>query len=250
MKPTLHLVLGVLMTTSTLAAYENQNTSKEVNKMGFFETLSVVKKVFFDSSLRIPKEKLPEVQPDFVSFLRPSETMKFIWFGHSTLLLNVENHIILVDPVFHRASPFSFLVNRFQAPVKNLDKLPAVDTIVISHDHYDHLDKLTVDFYKNAETTFLVPKGVGEHLKDWGIPASRIEELSWHESVKIKDTTFRATPAQHFSGRGMFDRNETLWASLGSLKEKQKKFTTAVIPDMGRTSRKSVISTVPLILPS
>lgn len=203
-------LLGVSMTTTSPAAYKNQN--EERNQMGFMDTLSVMKRIFFNND-RTPKKKLPEIKPDFHSFLAPSEIMKFIWFGHSTFLMNVDNHIILVDPVFHHASPFSFMVKRFQPPVVSLKELPPVDTIVISHDHYDHLDKHTVLFYRDTDTHFLVPMGVGNHLREWGIPDSRITELNWHETATFKNVKFRATPAQHFSGRGFFDRNETLWAS-------------------------------------
>lgn len=207
------LLLGVTMSTATLAEYHNQNEKKGAPEMKFFETLKLIKKVFFEGNNRSPEKKLPEVKPNFLKFLEKSEHMKFIWFGHSTLLLNIDDQIVLVDPVFYNAAPVSFMVKRFQAPVVPVSDLPFVDTIVISHDHYDHLDKKTVAFYKDKETRFLVPTGVGQHLKDWGIPGSRITELSWHESATIKDVTFRATPAQHFSGRGLFDRNETLWAS-------------------------------------
>lgn len=181
-------------------------------KLNPLETLSLMKKVFLDGS-RKPSGKLPERRPDLLSFLKRSDHMKFIWFGHSTFLLNVDDHIILVDPVFHHASPFSFLVKRFQAPVLNLSELPFVETILISHDHYDHLDRHTIAFYKEKETRFLVPSGVGKHLRNWGIADSRITELSWHETAEINGTIFRAAPAQHFSGRGFFDRNVTLWAS-------------------------------------
>lgn len=206
------MIFGVLMTTSAIAEYKNQVTTKGAASMGFLDTLSVAKKILIDSN-RTPKSKLPEIQPDFSVFLETSEKMKFIWFGHSTFLLNLDDQLVLIDPVFHHASPFSFLVNRFQAPVVTLDKLPKVDTIVISHDHYDHLDKLTIEFYKNSDVKFLVPKGVGRHLKGWGIAEANIKELNWHESVTVNDIHYKAAPAQHFSGRGLFDRNETLWAS-------------------------------------
>lgn len=204
---------GALMSTNSPAAYTNQDKDKGPGNLGFFGTLSVMKRVFLDRSERTPRARLPEIRPDLKSFLAPSEFMKFIWFGHSTLLLNVNSRIILIDPVFHNAAPVSFLVQRFQPPVVRLKELPHIDTIVISHDHYDHLDEKTVNFFSEKSTRFLVPKGVGAHLRDWGIADSRITELGWNESVLDHEITFRAVPAQHFSGRGLFDRNETLWAS-------------------------------------
>ncbi len=205
--------IGALMTTSSPAAYTNQDKSKGPGNMGVLETLSIMKKVFLDRSERTPKARLPEVTPDLKAFLAPSDFLKFIWFGHSTLLLNVDGRTILIDPVFHNASPVSFLIQRFQPPVVKLKELPPVDIIVISHDHYDHLDEKTVKFFKDKSTRFLVPNGVGAHLREWGIADSRITELGWNESVLDHEITYRAVPAQHFSGRGLFDRNETLWAS-------------------------------------
>lgn len=206
-------LIGASMTTTAPAAYRNQNTEKSAPSLSFFKSVSLFKKVILDQG-RSPTAKLPEVRPNFTNFLAPSETMKFIWFGHSTFLLNVDGHLILVDPVFHNASPLPFLVKRFQAPVVTLDELPSVETILISHDHYDHLDQKAIEYYvPRTNTRFIVPKGVGNHLRDWGIDDSRITELAWHESITSNDIKFTAAPAQHFSGRGLFDRNETLWAS-------------------------------------
>lgn len=183
-------------------------------KLTFFETLSLMKEVFFNGAHRTPKLRLPEVKPDFVSFVIPNDEMKFIWFGHSSILLNLDSEIILIDPVFSgSASPFSFLIKRFQPPVAGLDELPHVDTIVISHDHYDHLDKESIKHFVSKTTKFIVPAGVGLHLQNWGIPKSRIKELSWGERAVDNGITYTATPAQHFSGRGLFDKNKTEFSS-------------------------------------
>lgn len=183
-------------------------------KMTFGETLTVARKVFFEGGARIPKGKLPEVKPDLGAFLTPADNMKFIWFGHSTLLLNVDGKTILIDPVFSAsASPFNFLVKRFQPSILKLEELPPIDKIVISHDHYDHLDEKTIRFFASKATQFIVPLGVGRHLLDWGIHKTRVSELNWGDSVTDHGITFTAAPAQHFSGRGFFDRNKTLWAS-------------------------------------
>lgn len=200
------------MSTSALAGYQNQIPEKGSPSLGFFESLKVASRVFFEGGRR-PLTKLPEVVPDYESFLSPDGEIKFIWFGHSTLLLNLDGKIVLIDPVFHHASPVSFLVKRFQPPVTPVTELPAIDVIVISHDHYDHLDRLTVEAFQEKSTHFIVPSGVGNHLRDWGIPRERITELGWHERTLHRDLKFTATPAQHFSGRGPFDRNESLWAS-------------------------------------
>lgn len=169
-----------------------------------------------------PKGKLPEVKPSVEEFLSPSERMKVIWFGHSSFLLNLNGRTVLVDPVFSgAASPVSFMVKRFQKPVLELEELPEIDYIVISHDHYDHLDMESIKFFKDKKTQFVTPLGVGGHLKKWGISESRIFERDWWESAIFEGITFTATPAQHFSGRTGFRDNETLWASWVIKTEKE-----------------------------
>lgn len=190
--------------------------SKEINhvpEISFMEKLKLIQTILMDTT-RVPKARLPEVKPDMTEFLKHTPNVKFIWFGHSTLLLNIDGKIVLIDPVFGRhASPFSFLVKRFQPPVLKLKNLPHIDVIVISHDHYDHLDKATIEFFADKTTGFIVPLGVGNHLEDFGIKKSRIVEMNWGETTSHNGLSFTATPAQHFSGRGLFDRNKTLWAS-------------------------------------
>lgn len=105
------------------------------------------------------------------------------------------------------------MVKRFQLPALSLEELPKIDIIVISHDHYDHLDAISMKFFADKDVQFLTPLGVGSHLVGWGIARERITELDWWESHKIADIEFTATPAQHFSGRSPFDENKTLWAS-------------------------------------
>ena len=163
---------------------------------------------------RVPAGKLPEVRPDIARFLEPSDDLKVIWFGHSSFLLNMDNKVILVDPVFSEAaSPVSFMVQRFQKPVLELKELPKIDYLLISHDHYDHLDTESIKFFVDEDITFVTPLGVGSHLRGWGVPSEKIIEKDWWESEKLEGIEFIATPAQHFSGRnGIYD-NETLWAS-------------------------------------
>lgn len=183
-------------------------------KFGFCDTLSVAYKFLFETGARSPQALLPEVKPDLASFLVPGQKVKFVWFGHSTLLLNIDGRIVLLDPVFSgHASPFSWMVKRFQPAALKREELPPIDLIVISHDHYDHLDQETIEFFKEKDTQFAVPLAVGQHLRSWGVPSERIAELNWYETFSFKGLTLTATPAHHFSGRGLFDRDKTLWAS-------------------------------------
>ncbi len=171
---------------------------------------------FFNSAVTVPKTKLPEVNPPNIKeFLKDTEDIKFIWFGHSSLLVNINNTIILIDPVFSKAaSPVSFLVERFQPPVLKLRDLPQIDYVLISHDHYDHLDMDTMLFFKKKDVKFIAPLGVTSHLKRWGIHESKLFEKDWWGKLEFEGITFICTPAQHFSGRlGTIKVSKTLWAS-------------------------------------
>lgn len=161
-----------------------------------------------------PSKPLPEVRPDLAEFLKASKDLKVIWFGHSSFLLNIDGITVLVDPVFSgSAAPVSFMVKRFQEPVLSLQELPEIDYVLISHDHYDHLDMESIEYFKNKKTQFITPLGVGSHLQSWGIDRERVIEKDWWEKAEFAGIKFIATPAQHFSGRGLFDRNKTQWAS-------------------------------------
>jgi L-ascorbate metabolism protein UlaG (beta-lactamase superfamily) len=144
----------------------------------------------------------------------PASGLRVTWLGHSTLLLEIDGRRVLVDPVWgERASPFSFLgPKRFYAPLLALDELPSLDAVVISHDHYDHLDVPTVKALARRGVRWIVPLGVGAHLGGWGVPDSLVTELDWWEGTRVAGLTITATPARHFSGRGLDDRDRTLWA--------------------------------------
>lgn len=171
---------------------------------------------FFFSGVpdQTPRTPLPERQPvQLDAFLAPSPAVKFIWLGHSTLLLNLSGTIVLIDPVFSRAaSPVKWVTQRFQPPILPLEALPEVDVILISHDHYDHLDMETIEFFRDKTARFFVPLGISSHLRYWGIDASRITELDWWEQAQFENLTLTCTPAQHFSGR-TGQSMVTLWSS-------------------------------------
>ena len=146
----------------------------------------------------------------------PAAALGVTWLGHSTVLLEIDGRRILTDPVWAaRVSPAKFMgPKRFFAPPLPLDKLPPLDAVILSHDHYDHLDETAIRALGRTGVPFFCPLGVGAHLRRWGVPAARITELNWWETAALgTDFTLVATPARHFSGRGLFDRDRTLWAS-------------------------------------
>jgi L-ascorbate metabolism protein UlaG (beta-lactamase superfamily) len=176
--------------------------------------LDLFKEWFFENKDRLPRRELPLIRPDLFDFQKTQDDLKVIWFGHSTLLLNMSGKLILIDPVFSSsASPFEFMIRRFQQPPLALSELPPIDYILLSHDHYDHLDMEVIKFFKTKNVQFLCPLGVGSHLTFWGVNKDQIIELDWWQSYEDHHLIFRATPAQHYSGRNGIDENKTLWAS-------------------------------------
>ncbi|HEV2539651.1 MAG TPA: MBL fold metallo-hydrolase [Frateuria sp.] len=135
--------------------------------------------------------------------------------GHSTLLLKLRGHWWITDPVFaQRASPVQWMgPRRFHAPPIALRDLPPIRGVLLSHDHYDHLDRAAVRALARAGARFYMPLGVGARLAAWGVPASLIEQFDWWQGAEIDGLRITATPAQHFSGRSLADRNRTLWCS-------------------------------------
>jgi L-ascorbate metabolism protein UlaG (beta-lactamase superfamily) len=167
---------------------------------------------------RVPRGPLPSLDP-LESWRRPPGSgLRATWLGHSTVLIEIDGFRVLTDPVWGtRASP-SRLVGpkRFQPVPVALKGMPPVDVVVISHDHYDHLDYPTIRALAKSDVPFVTSLGVGAHLQAWGVPAERIFELDWWESWRFPkgDLEITAAPSQHFSGRGLKDRNLTLWSSL------------------------------------
>ncbi len=145
-----------------------------------------------------------------------SDSTKVTWFGHSTFLIEMAGKIILIDPMFGRtSSPIFFIGPRrytMNFPVE-IDTLPSIDYVVISHDHYDHLDMRSIKKLKTKTTKFIVPLGVDKHLQRWGVNQSKINKLNWWQEINFEELSFIATPARHFSGRAFNDRARTLWCS-------------------------------------
>ena len=135
--------------------------------------------------------------------------------GHSSLLMKLRGEFWLTDPVFaERASPFRHVgPKRFHAPPISLENLPPLRAVILSHDHYDHLDRDTVIALAATTGLFITPLGVGDRLIEWGIDAKKVRQIDWWQSIDVDGLALTATPAQHFSGRSLFDGNSTLWAS-------------------------------------
>jgi L-ascorbate metabolism protein UlaG (beta-lactamase superfamily) len=171
--------------------------------------------LFRGSSERVPNKPLPVVPAKAFVQGPASASPRFIWLGHSSVLLELGGKRVLIDPVLsERASFFSWMgPKRFEpAPLEAKD-FPALDAVLISHDHYDHLDKATIKALADKTASFHVPLCVGAILKDWGIPENKIIEYAWWDEHATGGMTVVAVPARHFSGRGLFDRNNTLWCS-------------------------------------
>ena len=162
-----------------------------------------------------PTAELP-VKPLVPSFFTDpgGNQLNATWLGHSSLLINMDGYRLVTDPVFEkRVSPLG--PTRFNGAVPlDIHQVPRIDAVIISHDHYDHLNKHSVQQLAPKTHRFVVPLGVGALLVKWGIPAEKTIELGWWEEYRFDENlTIAATPAQHFSGRGLTDRNRTLWAS-------------------------------------
>ena len=162
-------------------------------------------KSFPDHELPIKKFHPSDLKGDFEA----------VWIGHATVLVKLGPYLVLTDPVFsERLSPVSwFGPKRFNKLPLNLDELPEIDAVVISHDHQDHLDAKTIEILKNKTKMFYVPLDVMQFLLDWGVPQEKITEMGWWQSKKQGDLEIICTPARHFSGRGIVAYNQTLWSS-------------------------------------
>lgn len=159
-----------------------------------------------------PPAPLPILPPDWPAFLSPTGKSRFIWFGHSTLLMRIGGQTLITDPVFGgNVSPVPFTMRRFQPPAAPLAELPPLDVVLISHNHYDHLERVTHKRLAHTHTHYIVPLGLGAQLQRWGIPTARISELDWWQSIERNGIRYTALPARHYSGRGMFDHNRSLW---------------------------------------
>ena len=224
------IILGVLMNTTQqldisaeiLKNQRIQNISqfkggKYLNPVSWDEPpwIPMLWEFLFGEGERVPKVK-PPIQPvDLKNFNSSDKNqLNTTWLGHSSLMINIDGIKILTDPVFEtKVSIFGPTRYNGDTPL-NPDDLPEIDLVLISHNHYDHLNKYSIQKIKDKTKQFIVPLAVGKLLIEWGVDQSIIHEMNWWEEFELnKHLKIAATPAQHFSGRGLMDRNETLWVS-------------------------------------
>lgn len=190
-----------------------QNQSKVSMSLSLTSVPSLLKESLEGRKSRNPKEEIKIESFDPKKF-ELDGVPKFVWYGHSTLLLQINDKNILIDPMFGEdASPVGPIrTKRFSKDSLSLiENLPAIDAVLMTHDHYDHLDFKSIRILKKNVETFLVPLGVGRHLEYWGIDKRNITEVDWWQEIQLFGLDLTFTPSRHFSGRGAFDRAKSLW---------------------------------------
>ncbi|QKJ30813.1 MBL fold metallo-hydrolase [Mucilaginibacter mali] len=185
---------------------------------GLGKLLPILVEYATNKAENIPKKTLGPFKTDTAIYnTPPASGLRITWAGHSSLLIEIDGKRILTDPVWSQRVSFSQSIGpkRFFAPPMALTDLPPLDAVIVSHDHYDHLDKATMQFFAGKTIPFYCSLGVGQYLADFGIVKNYINEMDWGDSMMIgHDCVLTATPARHFSGRGIVNRNTTLWSSF------------------------------------
>jgi L-ascorbate metabolism protein UlaG (beta-lactamase superfamily) len=190
--------------------YHEDHFENNPTKLGY--SLWPILQDFFGGQQRLPPRPLPILVPQWGG--SPSQTLKVYWLGHATVLIELEGKRMITDPILSQHSfPFHMLAPKrySRSPIKP-NRLPKIDFAVISHDHFDHLDRQTVKYLSKEGTHFFVGLGVGVHLEAWGVPIAQIHEHDWWDQIKFKGIDIHCTPARHYSGRKAID-NSTLWTS-------------------------------------
>ena len=185
--------------------------------LSFSETISLARKFFFTKVENgRPKHDVLVSKIDSSAIANYASPTRFVWFGHSSFLVQINHKNILIDPMFSEVpAPHSLLgAKRFSSELPiEVKKLPKIDAVLISHDHYDHLDYESIALLKDKVNTFYTPLGVGAHLEAWGVSKNNIVEMDWWQEATFDDLKFVCSPARHFSGRKLNNRQSTLWSS-------------------------------------
>jgi L-ascorbate metabolism protein UlaG (beta-lactamase superfamily) len=171
---------------------------------------------FFGKEKREPAGPVPVIDRSTRDYATPPASgLRATWIGWASVLVEIDGRRVMTDPVFsERCSPSTLVgPKRFHAPPIALGELPDIDVVVISHDHYDHLDMNTIRALSARGTHFVVPLGIGAHLERWHVPPAQVHELDWNETANVAGLAITSTPARHYSGRNPIFNNETLWTS-------------------------------------
>lgn len=190
-----------------------ENLTETLMDISFRTMPKLLKKQFTNTKVRSPRIPLPII-PFIAESWNNDSTPQFIWFGHSVLLLKLNGKNLLIDPMFgENAAPIApFKVKRFSQNTLNIiDELPPIDAVLLTHDHYDHLDLASIKKLKSKVNTWFVALGVARHLDKWGIPSQNITEFDWWDTTTFNGIKITFTPSRHFSGRGIKDRAKSLW---------------------------------------
>lgn len=176
--------------------------------------LKILRAVAHPHKFRRPKTKLTQIETQWDQLLVTNNNEDvFSWLGHSSVAFKLSGVSVLIDPVFTSASPFKYAVRRFQPSPLNYKNIHTLDLLILSHDHYDHLDARALKHLGTIASRIVVPLGVKKNLISLNIEDNKITEHNWGDQVIFKELTLTCCPAQHFSGRGLFDRNRSLWCS-------------------------------------
>lgn len=217
---------GARISAQEKLAYENSdqwNGKKFVNAINTEMDISLsnmpglLKKQFSGTEGRRPEENLNIADFDSLSWQNDTLYSKLIWFGHSVGLLKMGDLNFLIDPMFgdDTAPVAPFKSARYSANALSIiDRLPPIDAVFFSHDHYDHLDYTSIKKLRAKVGHFYVPLGVGRHLERWGVPAEKITQIDWWNDFNLGEVEITFVPSRHFSGRGPFDRGESLWGGF------------------------------------
>lgn len=208
--------LNRIQTSDQYSAGKFRN-KQETQVFEWGKTWAIIKDYFYNKSDRAVPETMPAIQQlsnDALN-LDNTEDLNFARLGHSTLLIQISGKYVLTDPVFsERVSPVQWLgPKRFHPVPMDINSIKEIEAVIISHNHYDHLDEGSIKQLKDKVNHFVVPLGIGDKLLAWGITEDKITQLDWWENIKLDDIELVSTPAQHFSGRGITDSDKTLWSS-------------------------------------
>ena len=190
----------------------NYNSFEELS---LWQGLGVFWDMTFVGNNRTPDDSIPRRMVDLKYFNnKDDDHLSVTWLGHSSLMINIDGYKILTDPVLESSLTWVG-PSRYNGDIPvNMNDIVDIDVIVISHNHYDHLNEFSIEFLNERTKLFVVPLMVGAQLESWGVSRDKIMEFDWWDEHNYDENLLiAATPSQHFSGRGVSDKNETLWAS-------------------------------------